>query len=145
MLSISASMFAISFILNLVHFSYIFNQVSSSSLKYCNKIIPFLGLPSKDNTNYSLQIRKLTRVTMLLYSHSWSTPSIVSKLTFISNTESTICKRGVTYYLQVNNKCSIVCGSPHTSHSLLALIRHRLRFLLQGSIPCRTLKLNSFN
>ena len=46
---------------------------------------------------------------MLSYSQKSSTPRIVSKLRLISNTESTIRQRGATY-LQVNNKCSIVCS-----------------------------------
>ena len=53
--SISASMFAISFTLNLVHFSYyILKRVINSFLKYRNIILFFLDLFSKDNTSHSL-------------------------------------------------------------------------------------------
>ena len=52
--SISASMFSISFTLNLVHFSYILKRVINSFLKYRNIIFLFLDLFSKDNTSHSL-------------------------------------------------------------------------------------------
>ena len=52
--SISASMFAISFTLNLVHFSYILKRVINSFLKHRNIILLFLDLFSKDNTSHSL-------------------------------------------------------------------------------------------
>ena len=56
---------------------------------------------------------------MLSYSQKSSTPRIVSKLTLISNTESTIRQRGATY-LQVNNKCQLsVAICTHHTHQFL--------------------------
>ena len=63
-------------------FMYILKREINSSLKYCIIILLFLDLFSKDNTSHSLQIRKLTRVTMLSYSQKASTPKTVSKHQF---------------------------------------------------------------
>ena len=52
--SISASMFAISFTLNLVHFSNILKRVINSFLNHRNIILLFLDLSSKDSISHSL-------------------------------------------------------------------------------------------
>ena len=66
------------------------------------------------------------------------------KSNFTSSTSSTIFQSDWTY-LQLQSKCSIVWIWPQTSQWSLILTFHWFKFLLQGNIPCKTLKLNSLS